>query len=214
MPSTQQEMVRILASLDDYAARTSANGRSNARRLRGLLLLLRYSGMRIRDAVSLGTDRLNGNRIFLYTQKTNEPVHSVLPDFPTKTLEATPKTSERFFFWSGTGKIESVVRSWQTRLRSLFKLAGIQNGHAHRLRDTFAVELLLAGVPIDRVAVLLGHRNSKITERHYNPRVRSRQEQLESDVRRAWSRDTWVLMENENQTSGTPQVHGKTNAVN
>ena len=31
-------------------------------------------------------------------------------------------------------------------------------GHAHReCRDTFAAELLLAGVPLERVAVLLGH---------------------------------------------------------
>ena len=28
-------------------------------------------------------------------------------------------------------------------------------GHAHRFRDTFAVELLLASVPLERVSVLL-----------------------------------------------------------
>ena len=39
----------------------------------------------------------------------------------------------------------------------------------HRLRDAFAVELLLAGVPIERVSVLLGHTSVRITERHYNP---------------------------------------------
>lgn len=31
-------------------------------------------------------------------------------------------------------------------------------------RDTFAVELLLAGVPIDQVSVLLGHHSIKMTE--------------------------------------------------
>jgi|SRR5215469_14533315 len=60
-----------------------------------------------------------------------------------------------------------------------------------------AVELLLAGVPIERVSILLGHqsvrvtdgRNWTLTEKHYNPWVRSRQEQLEADVARAWLRD-------------------------
>ena len=63
---------------------------------------------------------------------------------------------------------------------------GIKGGHPHRFRDTFAVELLLAGVPLERVSVLLGHRSIKVTERHYTPWVRARQEQLESDLQRSW----------------------------
>jgi integrase len=39
-------------------------------------------------------------------------------------------------------------------------------GHAHRFRDTFAVELSLAGVPLERVSILLGHTSVKITEEH------------------------------------------------
>jgi len=37
---------------------------------------------------------------------------------------------------------------------------------------------LQSGVPLDRVSILLGHSSIRITERHYSPRVRSRQEQL------------------------------------
>jgi hypothetical protein len=33
---------------------------------------------------------------------------------------------------------------------------------------------------------LLGHRSIKVTEKHYAPWVRARQEQLENSVRRAW----------------------------
>src|SRR5882724_12110965 len=53
-------------------------------------------------------------------------------------------------------------------------------------RDTFAVELLLAGVPIDQVATLLGHRSVKMTEKHYLAWVRARQRQLTASVRQAW----------------------------
>jgi len=73
-------------------------------------------------------------------------------------------------------------------------------GHAHRFRDTFAVELLLAGVPLERVSVLLGHSSVKITQKHYNPWVLARQEQLEADVMRTWSTDERVLA----STKGTP----------
>ena len=45
--------------------------------------------------------------------------------------------------------LSSIVRSWQARLRKLFKLANVSEWTCHRFRDTFAVELLLAGVPIE-----------------------------------------------------------------
>jgi integrase len=59
----------------------------------------------------------------------------------------------------------------------------------HRFRDTFAVELLLKGVPIEQVSVLLGHSSLKVTEKHYAPWVKARQEQLEQSVRLAGRRN-------------------------
>ena len=53
-------------------------------------------------------------------------------------------------------------------------------------RDTFAVELLNRGVPIDRVSLLLGHSSVKVTEKHYAPFVKERQQQLETYARMAW----------------------------
>lgn len=43
------------------------------------------------------------------------------------------------------------ARTYMGRLKKIFNLAKVPNGHAHRFRDTFAVELLLAGVPLERV---------------------------------------------------------------
>jgi integrase len=74
---------------------------------------------------------------------------------------------------------------------------------SHRLRDTFAVELLQAGVPLERVSILLGHRSVRVTERHYNPWERSRQEQLEADVASAWKVDPALNDKN----FGTNRVH-------
>jgi len=68
----------------------------------------------------------------------------------------------------------------------VFDKARIPKGTIHRFRDTFAVELLLKGVPIEQVSVLLGHSSLKVTEKHYAPWVKARQDQLERSVRLAW----------------------------
>jgi integrase len=87
-------------------------------------------------------------------------------------------------------KSASAIRDWQGALKGVFKEAKILGGHAHRFRDTFAVGLLQAGVPMDRVSVLLGHSSIKLTGKHYSPWVRARQEQSEADVRRTWDRSS------------------------
>lgn len=157
----------------------------------------RYSGMRISDAVALSADRLKANKLFLYTAKTGVPVYTVLPDHVVKALEATPRAAPKLYFWTGQGKLETAVKEWQRKLREIFDLADVEKGGAnavaHRFRDTFSVELLLAGVPIERVSMLLGHSSVRITERHYSPWVRSRQEQLEADVRNAWASDPLII---------------------
>jgi len=195
LPFTREEMLKILAALDKYAEKAGIVG---AQRLRAFVLLLRYSGMRIGDAVQCGPERIKGSKLFLYTQKTGVAVQCILPDFVIREIDAAPRKSEKFFFWTGESKLRTAVSIWQRSLQSLFELADVQGGHAHRFRDTFAVELLLAGVPLERVSVLLGHQSMRITERHYSPWVRSRQEQLEADLQRAWSEDPVALM----QTNG------------
>jgi Phage integrase family len=127
--------------------------------------------------------------VSLYTQKTGVPVHLVLPSVVLDALKETMRTSTRYWFWSGVGELESAVTNWRWRFQRLFEIAKIPDGHAHRFRDTFAVELLLAGIPIERVSVLLGHQSIRITERHYSPWAQSRQEQLEADLRKAWQSD-------------------------
>jgi integrase len=50
---------------------------------------------------------------------------------------------------------------------------------SHQLRDTYAVEMLLAGVLLEDVSRLLTHTSIQTTERHYAPWVKPRLQQLE-----------------------------------
>jgi len=111
--------------------------------MRALLLLLRYSGLLIGDAVRLAR---TGSRTGGGSCTRRRPARrsgARMNDF-------TPM-NERFYFWSGASSRDGVARTYMNRLGKILALAGIKGGHTHRFRDTFAVELLLAGEPLERV---------------------------------------------------------------
>jgi integrase/recombinase XerD len=182
-PFTDQHIEKILWATEIYPNK-GIYGSQSGKRIRAFVNLLRYSGLRIRDAATLSRDKIHGNKLLLYTQKTGQPVWLPLPiDVAKELQELNPQG--QYFFWSGQGLAKSAVADWQRSLAKLFGLAGIK-GHAHRFRDTFSVNLLQAGVPIETVSVLLGHSSIRVTERHYSPWVRSRQLKLEESIEKAW----------------------------
>jgi len=151
-------------------------------------------------------DRITDGKLFLYTVKSGTAVYCPLPSFVTSALESIP-TMEKYFFWTGKSKIKSAVGDWQRSLKRLFILAGVPAAHAHRFRDTLSVELLQAGVPIERVSIMLGHRSVRVTEKHYNAWTLAGQHQAESDVRRTWD-------ESHDVAKGTQKVREKISFVN
>lgn len=196
---TREEYPKILDAtgrLDEVLER-AYDVEKRGLRIRTLTELMRWSGLRIRDAATLEKTRLIGNNLLLYQAKTGTPVYVPLPPHVAKALKDVPpgpKPNQRYFFWSGNGHPKSAVADWQRAYRRLFNLAGLEKPDGtkkrcfpHMFRDTFAVEMLLAGVPIDQVSILLGHKSVKITEKHYSPWVKARQDQLAESVRNAWA---------------------------
>jgi integrase len=193
-----QEFEQIVAATDRYTY-GGIDCQWRGRRLRALTLLMRWSGLSILDATKLERRRLTKNadgddQIFLYRAKTGVPVCVVIPPAVADALRALPNPNPRYFFWSGLGDPRSGRKGFQRSYWKLFKLARIEGEdgqtkrcHPHMFRDTFAVELLLAGNPIDQVSLLLGHSSVKITERHYAPFCRARQLQLTAAVKKAWT---------------------------
>jgi integrase len=195
---TADEYKRIIGAtyrLGEYAERSWAPEKRGIR-IRALTELMRWSGLRIRDAVTLECGRLIDNKLMLYQAKTGTPVFVPLPPHVADLLRSIPaglKPNPNYFFWSGNGLPKTFVANWQRAYRRLFKVADLckpdgapKRCHCHMFRDTFAVEMLLAGVPIDQVSILLGHASVRVTEKRYSPWVRARQDQLEKSVQSAW----------------------------
>jgi integrase len=110
------------------------------------------------------------------------------PDAPgvgTRTSPDRPQCCRLLFLERGE-RVTTAIDDWRQRFARFFRRAGIEGGHPHRFRDTFAVDLLLRGIPIDQVSALLGHSAVKITEQHYLAFVAGRRKQIVDAVRRAW----------------------------
>jgi site-specific recombinase XerD len=80
MPFTRDQMSALFSACERYPDNYGRTGQTNALRLRTLLLVLRYTGLRIRDAIQLDESKVEGSRIFLRKQqKTGEPVYVPVP---------------------------------------------------------------------------------------------------------------------------------------
>jgi integrase/recombinase XerD len=180
-PFTKEQVDAVLSAIPKYP------DQQKAVRLKALVLLLRYSGLRLGDAVTLDRKRIDTGRLFLRTAKTGTRVFVPLPKNVIDALDACPAGPHPF--WTGGSKRKSVTGNWQRALKMLFELAEVPDGHAHRFRHTFAAELLMSGALLTNVAQLLGHSSEKITEKHYSAWIKGRQELLEADVRKAWPTD-------------------------
>ncbi|MDP1570830.1 MAG: tyrosine-type recombinase/integrase [Vicinamibacterales bacterium] len=187
---TPAQLEQILAAVDEYPTRNSF-GHDNRARVRAFVLVLRYSGLRIRDVVQLRAAHLQDGRLFLHQQKTGTPVWVPVPQV---VVDAVGKIGGgEYFFWTGNGLAKSAVADWQRTIRRLFELAGV-DGHPHMFRHSFATELLAGGhdgkkkpLPIEDVSLLLGHSSVKITEKYYSHWISARRERLEEGVRQLWA---------------------------
>ena len=99
-----------------------------------------------------------------------------------------------YVFWNKQ-KADSSEYRQATRMgeqiKEVFDAAGVQSkGHmiSHRLRATFAVDLLTKGLPLEHASKLLGHKSVTTTEKHYAKWVKGRQDRLDALVSATWKK--------------------------
>jgi integrase len=185
LPFTDDEMEKILWAAESIREAHPKIPAETLKKLKALILLMRYSGIRISDAVMFRREQLNDGKLFLRQEKTKHLVWVPLPQHVVKAVLACEEGNE-YFFYGQIGTPKSAITEWQQRLKLVYNMAGIPDGHSHRLRDTFSVNLLSNCVPLEVVSKLLGHTSIKTTERHYAPWVLARQSALEAAVKGTW----------------------------
>ena len=93
------------------------------------------------------------------------------------------------FFWSRSCSEKLNTNKWLRKVERLNEYLSLTDEagdpmafRSHMLRDTFAVEMLLAGVPIEKVSRLLTHESVTMTERYYAKWTLCRKQQLEDEA--------------------------------
>lgn len=190
MPLTANEYARLLvAALKMPDARDAA-------RLHALFQLMRWSGLAIFDALTLKRAGLVLDEDGIYSvvtrrEKTGTDVRVPLPPAVARELLAVPNEHAEHIFWNGKGEKASFTgRFGSHQVYPAFEAAEIPDVckmKSHRLRDTFAVDLLTKGVPLEEVSKLLGHNSIRTTEKHYAKWVAGRQARLKSLVVGTWT---------------------------
>jgi site-specific recombinase XerD len=180
-PYTPEEVARILGACDFI-------GRMPYERLRAraMVLLLRYTALRVSDVALLERSRIHDSEIFVRTEKSGKPVR--LPVYPElqAALDALPaprgcSTAEipqsRYFFWSGHGSKASMIRDATRTMTVVFRASGVAGAHAHRYRHTLASEILERGGSLELAADILGNTPALIAK-HYGKWTPKRQQRV------------------------------------
>jgi integrase/recombinase XerD len=184
MPLTEAEYAKILKH---------AKGKT-----RVIIQLMRWSGLAVRDASTLKRSDLHFakgvNKIIRDRTKTGTPLYIPIPAEVAAEVKAVMNGNPVYVFWDkqiATADENRHASHVGTRIAEVFTEAGIvSEGHmiSHRLRCTFAVDLLQKGVPLEHVSKLLGHKSVTTTERHYAKWVKGRQDRLDHLVSEAWKK--------------------------
>lgn len=207
-PFEQTEYKAVVDATYIYSDRPSIDKHNSStlggQRIRALTELMRWTGLRIRDAVTLERDRVGVDTdtgitsIRLRQRKTGEWVYCPIPPHVAELLSTVPPGPKqmaggRYFFWTGHGLPKTVVSNWERSYAKLFKLANLKDSDGnvkrafpHMFRDTYAVEGLLSGMLLEEVSKILGHKSIKTTEESYMPWVRARQSGLNTSVVNSW----------------------------
>ena len=158
-------------------------------RLKTFVLVMRYSGLAIGDAVQLRPDRLDAGHLTLRRTKTGKAVRVLLPIVVCNRLHATSLLEGGYYFWNrkgGNSDVQTATGNMRRSLRRVFRAAGVPNAHPHQFRHLFVREHLEQDVSIETIADLLGN-SVKIIEKHYSNWVSSRQRKLDEAVQRTWN---------------------------
>lgn len=157
----------------------------------GTMLAL-ITGMRVGEVSALKWYNINLEEKYIYVEKTMQRVKNFDENIHTKTrvIETSPKSAssirkipiseslfnilvkhkrkDNCYLLSGLSDKFVEPTRLQAKFKKYLKLAGIENGHFHMLRHTFATICVENNMNVKILSQVLGHSNIQITLNRYS----------------------------------------------
>lgn len=177
IPYSQAEITKMIAACDEIGT-----GSYERLRAKAMVLLLRYTALRISDVATLARDRIQAGQIHLHTKKTGGAVFLPIPKELESALSALPHPrgageSPLYYFWNGVASRRAVVGIAERTMAAVFKKSKVPDAHAHRFRHTLATEILARGGTEQDVADILGI-SPAVVRKHYAKWSQARQKRI------------------------------------
>jgi site-specific recombinase XerD len=201
-PFSKAEVAAIIKACDGIG-----RGPYERLRARAMILVLRYTALRIGDVAMLSRDRISNDggrwRIFLRTEKSGKPVFLPVPAELKQALDIVPLprgcgADSRYFFWNGVSSERAMKGIAERSLAAVFKASMVPHAHAHRFRHTLATELLGNGASFEDVADILGN-SPEVVRKHYAKWSPARQARIDDLMARVHTGLDWT-------SEGTKQI--------
>jgi site-specific recombinase XerD len=185
-PYEPNEIGKIIA-----ACGTIGRGPYERLRARAMVLLLRYTALRISDVATLQKNRVRNGEIFVRTAKNGKPVRLPVHRDLQTALEMLPlprganSADCPYFFWSGNGGTQAAIRDARRTLEAVYAASGVARACSHRFRHTLATEILEMGGTFEEAADILGD-TEVIVRKHYAKWSARRQARISDLLARIW----------------------------
>jgi integrase len=165
---SEAELEKLCSSLDEYTPWATL-----------LVRLLRETGIRVGDALSLRWDDIAGQTIRRVQQKTGEELHIPLSERAIEVLKAIPKRDGIDLVFPGMKGQQRTYRNVLPAAHRAMERTGIEGRTVHDLPRSLALDLTNTGTPDRQIAALLGQKTTRIVGRHAHAEMGALRESLE-----------------------------------
>jgi site-specific recombinase XerD len=166
-PKYENDAPKILKPLEYRALRDAAR---NDLRATAIVELMLQAGLRIKEIENLRLEDVKDNDIFIDSYESHEARSVPLNNSARQALrryidEARFESKSKNVFVTKTGR-KLLARNIRSLLTRYFEKSDISDVKVNDLRNTFIVYQLKAGVPIDVVSQVVGHKRISTTEKY------------------------------------------------
>jgi integrase/recombinase XerD len=178
-PKIENDLPRVLKPLEYRALRDVCR---HDKRTLAIVELMLQCGLRISEVANLKIQDIGENTLRVSAYESHQgreiPLNRAAKEAIDDYIEERGTARKDYLFITKTGR-QLLVRNIRSIINRYLEKAGLEDVKVNDLRNTFIVEQLSAGVPLDVVADVVGHKRISTTERYLKLVDKTKEEEIE-----------------------------------